>query len=479
MSIKKQAIKGFLWTFLEKFSSKFISFGVSIALARLILPEEFGLLGLVYLFVGVGTVLINSGLANSLIRTKNPNDEDYSTVFYYNLGLSFLIFTILFFSSPYISDFYKEDRLTLVIRLYSLTFIFDALGSIQKTILTINLDFKKQMMVTIPSLIMSSIVSVTLAYMGFGVWSLVWGAIVSSLFVALQYWFYSKWKPVLVFSKRKFKKHFLFGYKLTLAGIINIITNNIYYVIIGKFFTLKEVGYYQRAESLKDLPVSSLSMVLDKVTYPIFAKIQEDSSKLKNAYKQVMQMAVFIIAPTIAILIVIAKTLFISLFTEKWLEAAPYFQIIAVGSVLYPIQVYNVNILKIKNRTDLVFKIVLFTRVVSILLVLLVFKFGIYMLLWTQVFIAILFFIIYSYYSGRLINYSTLEQIKDILPSIILGGVMALMLYFVYLNISDLNNILILLISIVSGYFFYFIIAYFLKMPQIIFIKQLIKTRKI
>lgn len=478
MSIQKQAINGFFWTFLEKFSIKIISFTVSMILVRLILPEEFGLLGLVYLFVGVGNVLINSGLSNSLIRSENLTKEDYSTVFYFNVGISVFIYLLLYLCAPFISEFYDHDRLTLVIRLYSLTFIFDAFGSIQKTILTIELNFKKQMTITIPALIISSAVSLLLAYFDYGVWSLVWGAITSSFFIALQYWFYSNWKPLFVFNKKKFKKHFLFGYKLTLAGIVNIVTNNIYYVIIGKFFTINQVGYYQRAESFKDLPVSSLSMVLDKVTYPIFAKIQGDPLKLKSAYKQVMQMAVFIVAPTMIILIVIAKTLFITLFTEKWIEAAPYFQIIAVGSILYPIQVYNVNILKIKNRTDLVFKIVLFTRVVSILLVFVVFSFGIYMLLWTQVFTAILFFIIYSYFSGRLINYSTIEQVKDIAPSILLSVILALGLYIFYDSISHLNNILVIIFTVVVGYLFYFITAYVCRMQQIIFIKDLILKRK-
>ncbi|EDM43238.1 putative lipopolysaccharide biosynthesis protein [unidentified eubacterium SCB49] len=477
MSLKKKAVKGFFWTFLEKFSSKFISFSVSILLARLILPKEFGLLGLIYLFTGISTVLINSGLSNSLIRSKNLRNDDYSTVFYFNILLSFLIYTLLFFTAPFIADYYEQDQLTLIIRLYTLTFIFDAFGSIQKTILTIELDFKRQMTVTLPALIISSCVSLIMAYLEYGVWSLVWGAITYSFIVSAQYWFYSNWRPNFVFNKTKFNRHFKFGYKLTLAGLVNIIFNNIYYIILGKYFSINQVGYYQRAESLKDMPVSSLSLVLDKVTFPIFSKMQDNPLQLKRAYQDIMQLVIFVIAPTMAILIVVSNTLFVTLYTEKWLPAAPLFQIMAIASILYPIQVYNVNILKVKGRSDLIFKVVLLVRLSSLALLYLAFDYGVYVLVFTQVIIAILFFLIYSFFSGRLINYSTWEQIKDIAPSILLTICMALGLHFLYINILHLNNILVLLITCVSGYGIYFILAKLFKMKSLGIIKNLILKR--
>jgi O-antigen/teichoic acid export membrane protein len=478
MSLKKQALHGFFWTFLEKFSSKIVSFGVSIILARLILPEEFGLLGLTYIFTGVATVLVSSGLSNSLIRSENLDNSDYSTVFYFNVGISLTLYLILFFLAPYIALFYNEDRLTLIIQVYSLIFIFNAFGSIQKTILTIELNFKRQMTVTLPALIVSSALAVWLAYYGYGVWSLVWSAVVYSIMVALQYWFYTKWKPLWIFSKEKFKTHFNFGYKLTLAGLVNILLINAYYVIIGKFFTLTQVGYYQRAESLKDLPVSNLSVVLDQVTYPIFSKIQNDPDKLRDAYKLMMQLAIFAIAPVMAILIVIADTLFVTLYTEKWLSAAPFFQIMAVAAILFPIQAYNVNILKIKGRTDLVFKIVLFTRVLSIGLIFAAFSFGIYVLLWTQLVTAVLFFVIYSYFSGKLIDYSTWKQIKDIIPSVLLATLIGVLLHFVYIYLAPFGNIWRLLISIVLGFTSYLCAAYILKMKQLLYLLDLMKSRK-
>jgi len=478
MSLKKQALQGFFWTFLEKFSSKIVSFVVSIILARLILPEEFGLLGLTYIFTGIATVLVSSGLSNSLIRSENLDNNDYSTVFYFNIGISVILYIILFFLAPYIAQFYEEERLTLIIQIYSLVFIFNAFGSIQKTILTIELNFKRQMTVTLPALIVSSALAIWMAYYGYGVWSLIWSAVVYSIMVAAQYWFYTKWKPLWAFSKEKFKTHFRFGYKLTLAGLVNILLNNAYYVIIGKFFTLTQVGYYQRAESLKDLPVTNLSMVLDQVTYPVFSKIQNDPDKLRNAYKLMMQLAIFAIAPVMAILIVVADSLFIVLYTEKWLPAAPFFQIMAVAAILYPIQAYNVNILKIKGRTDLVFKIVLFTRVLSILLIFAAFSFGIYALLWTQLITALLFFVIYSYFSGKLIDYSTWKQIKDIIPSIVLATLIGVLLHYVYINLEVVGSIWRLLLCIFIGFTSYILAAYLLKMKQILYLFNLIKSRR-
>ena len=477
MTLKKQALQGLFWTFLEKFSSKIVGFVVSIILARLILPEEFGLLGLTYLFTGFATVLVSSGLSNSLIRSENLDNDDYSTVFYFNVGISIILYFILFFLAPYIAQFYQEERLSLIIQVNSVIFIFNALGSIQKTILTIELNFKRQMTVTLPALLISSLLAIWMAYYGYGVWSLICSSIVFSFMVAVQYWFYTKWKPVLVFNKEKFKTHFQFGYKLTLAGLVNILFINVYYIIIGKFFTLTQVGYYQRAESLKDLPVSNLSLVLDQVTYPVFSKIQNDPDKLRNAYKLMMQLAIFAIAPTMAILIVVADTLFITLYTEKWLPAAPFFQIMAVAAILYPVQVYNVNIMKIKGRTDLVFKIVLFTRVLSIGLIFAALSFGIYVLLWTQLFTAILFFIIYSYFSGKLIDYSTWEQVKDIFPSILLATIIGLGLHILYINIGQLGNIGQLIISIITGIFCYILAAYLFRMKQLLYLIDLIKRR--
>lgn len=480
MSLRNKAITGFFWSFLEKFSLKGIGFIVSIILARLILPKEFGLIGLSYVFMGIGNVLINAGLVNSLIRSKNLSEKDYSTVFLFNIVSSFVFYIILFFVAPFVAKFYNQNELILIFRLYSLTFFIDALGSIHKTKLTIDLNFKKQMTITFPALILSSFVSIFLAFKNYGVWSLVWGAIVYSFFVTLQYWILTTWQPTLVFCKIKFKEHFLFGYKLTLAGLVNIIFNNVYYIIIGKFFNINLVGYYQRAESMKDMPVSNLSMVLDKITYPIFAKIQDNQTQLRLAYKQVMQLAIFFIAPTMVILIIIAKPLFIALFTEKWAEAAPLFQIMAIASILYPIQVYNFNILKVKGRTDLVLKMVLFSRGLTIILIFLAYNFGIYTLLWTQVLAALIFFIIYSYISGKFINYSTLEQFKDIFPSLALASLMAVFVQIIYSYIQNFNNILIITLVIISGYSVFLITAYLLKMNQIQLIKELLfKSKKI
>ena len=299
MSIKAQALSGVFWSSLQQFSTQIIGFVVSLVLARLLLPSEFGLLAIVGVFASIGAVLVDSGLSQSIIRTVNPTQEDFSTIFFFNLFGSIIIYFIIFFSAPFIASFYQHDILTNLIRCYCIIFIINAFSNIQYTRLSKNMDFKTELKIAIPSLIVSSIVGISMAFLGYGVWSLVFSAIVQSLVGAVQIWFWSKWRPTFVFNKNVFKNHFGYGYKLTLSGILEIIFSNIYIIIIGKLFAPAQLGFYNRADSLKQFPVANISSILNKITFPLFAKIQDDNQKLKNVYKKIMQMVVFIFSGSI------------------------------------------------------------------------------------------------------------------------------------------------------------------------------------
>lgn len=431
MSLKKQALSGVFWSALQLLGTQGIGFFVSIILTRLLLPAEFGLIAMLGIFMGIGAKLIGGGLTQSLIRTENLDEEDFSTVFYFNLVGSILVYAITFLAAPYIADFYNQELLTNVLRVYAIIFIINAFSAIQITRLTKLLDFKTQMKVAVPSLILGSSVGIVLAYQGFGVWSLVWSSIVQNLTSTIQLWYWSKWHPLWLFNRAKFHYHFNYGVKLMFSGLLDTVFSNAYALIIGKFFAPAQVGYYNRADTLQMIPVSVFNGVVTTVTFPLFSAIQNDDVRLKSVYKKIMQMVIFLVAPTLIFMAVLAEPLFRFLFTENFLPAVPYFQILCVGGILYPIHGYNLQILVVKGRSDLFLKLEILKKIMILLVIVISFQYGIYGLLYGGVLISIIGFFVNTHYSGRFLNYSAWEQTKDLLPII---GISMFAGYLVYIS---------------------------------------------
>lgn len=480
MSLKKQAISGMVWSSIQTFGNQIIYFVVSIILARLLLPAEFGLIGMIAVFTGVSSVLINSGLGASIIRTNKPTQADYSTVFVFNLVGSIVLYFIMFIAAPYIAEFFKQPLLTSITRLYCLTFITDAFSTVQITRLHKHLDFKTETKASLISDISSAIVGVTLAYAGFGVMSLVWMAIARSVVSSTMLWSQSGWKPSLLFNWNRFYFHFGFGNRLMMSGILGIIFSNIYTILIGKFYSATQLGYYTRANSLQMLPVGTFSAILNKVTYPLFAEIKNDDIRLKSVYKQIMKMVIFIIAPVLVLMGVLAEPLFRFLLTEKWLAAVPYFQILCITGLLYPLHSYNLNILSVKGRSDLFLKLEIIKKILLTVIIIPSFYYGIYGLLWGQVISSCMAFFINTYYSGKFIKYSSWEQLSDILPIILLAITMGVLVYFVDYEISALPDLIRLFIGVLLGAIFFLIFARILKFDSRKTLAELLsKTMKI
>ena len=477
MSLKKQALAGVKWTFIQQFGVQGIGFIVSIILARLLDPKEFGLIAMITIFIGIGGALLNSGLGSSLIRSKKLDEEDYATVFYFNLVISVFIYFTTYISAPYIAQFYKQPILIDLVRWLSLTFIINAFAIIQTTRLTRIMDFKTQTIVAIPSLIIGAIVGVTMAYLNYGVWSLIGFNLVKTLANTIQLWIHSKWKPLWVFSKEKFKHHFNFGYKLTLSGILDIIFNNAYHIIIGKFFPVAQLGFYQRANSLQMYPVGTISAIMSKVTYPLFAQIQDDNIRLKSVYKKILQMNIYILAPLLIVAGVLAEPLFRFLLTEKWLPAVPYFQILVITGVLYPIHAFNLNILNVKGRSDLFLKLEIIKKVMIVIVISISIKYGIIGLLYGRIVTSIIAFFINTHYSGKFISYSAWEQVKDIAPiftlSIFTGATVFLFDYYTK-SILQYDFLRLTLSSILAA-LIYLYLSYSFKLNSLTEIINIIK----
>ena len=305
-----------------------------------------------------------------------------------------------------------------------------------------------------------------MAYNDYGVWSLVWGNITQTIAGTLQLWFWSQWRPSWVFNRKKFNYHFNYGFKLMLSGILNVIFTNAYTIIIGKFFAPAQVGFYNRAQTLQMLPVNSISSIVTKVSFPLFSSIQNDDVRLKSIYKRIMQMVVFLVTPTLILMAVLGEPLFRLLYTEKWVRAVPYFQILCVTGILYPINSYNLQILNVKGRSDLFLKLEVLKKIIVVVVILVSFQFGIYGLLYGSVLTSVIGFFINTHYSGKFLNYPAWEQTKDLLPIIGLGILTGAVVYFLDINFRQAipNDFFRLVLGSSSGVALYTAVAYLFKM---------------
>ncbi|HTN21379.1 MAG TPA: lipopolysaccharide biosynthesis protein [Pelobium sp.] len=430
MSLRKKTLSGLGWTFFQQFGVQLVSFLITIILARILAPAEFGLIAMLSVFIAIGGLLVEGGLSSSLIRTRLATRKDYSTVFFFNLGGSVVIYLLICLFAPYIARFYHQEVLTNIIRVYALVFIINAFYEIQNARLMKVMNFRIQTFIQIPAILISGLVAILLALKGFGVWSLVWMNIVQSFIITVLHWVKSKWRPTLVFDKLCFKKHFHFGYKMTLSGLLDVLYKNIYILIIGKNYAPAQLGYYSRAESLSQLPSGNITTAINKVTYPMFASISNDNNKLKMVYKKLMQQVIFWNAAIMILSVVIAEPLIRFLLTEKWLPAVPYFQILCLAGIFYPLHVYNLNILKVKGRSDLFLRLEFIKKVICVGGIILVIPLGIFGLLYFQLFFSLLACYINSIYSKKLIQYSAKEQLLDILPTLILASLTGLVCFF-------------------------------------------------
>jgi len=468
MSLRKKASVGLVWTFAEQFGSQLIGFIISIVLARILLPEQFGLIGMIAVFVAIGNTLLHGGLTKSLIRGEELEASDYSTVFYYNLAASIIIYFVIFLLAPFIAEFYDQPILEKLVKVYCLTFIISGLSAVQLARLTKKMDFKTQAIITIPSAIIGGIVGVGLALMGYGVWSLVWSSIVNSLVSSIQLWLYSGWRPGFIFEINKFRQHFSYGYKLTVSELLDRIFKNLFLIAIGKYFSAAQVGLYTRAETMNQLPVRNISRTLEKVTFPLFVSIQNDEKRLKIVYKKILQMVVFVLTPFMIYLAIMAEPIFRFLFTEKWLPAVPYFQILCITGILYPLHAYNLDILNVKGRSDLFLKLEVFKKILILVVLFITIPMGITELLYGQVIVSFLSFFVNAHYTGKFIAYTAFQQIRDILPIIFLslfsGGLVYYVDFFWLMNQIDFFRIIL---SGLVGISFYLILSYLFKFDSL------------
>lgn len=475
MSLRKQALSGMLWSFSQQFGTQIISFTINIVLARILVPSDFGIIALFSVVTATALAIVDGGLTSSLIRTQNHNERDLSTVFWFNTIIASIVYCLIYFIAPFIAEFYKLEILTSVIRVYCLILIVNSFAAVQNVLFVKEMDFKTSFKIQMPSLIISGICGILFAYNGYGVWALVYYYLLQQIVSTIQYWFYSKWRPVFLFDKEKFNYHFNFGYKLSLSSLLDSFFTNLYTVVIGKYFLPLTLGYYNQADNLKQIPVANISSALTQVVFPLLSKLSHDNVKLKEVYRMIMKLIIFVLSPILLLSIIIATPLFRFVLTEKWLPSVPYFQVLAIAGILYPIHVYNLNILKVKGRTDLILKLQLIKKVLFVLVLIISVSFGMMGIVWGQVIYSVLALFINSYYTEKLLDYKISSQILDLLPAFMLSFAVMVVFYFVdNLFMNELTDIFRICLDTIGFGLLYLVGVHIFKFREISYLKNLI-----
>jgi len=476
-SLKNKTVKGLGWSALDNAAQYGIQFGIGIILARLLSPDDYGLLGLTGIFTVVCTALVSGGFSNALIRKKDATDDDYNTAFICNLGMSLLLYAVTFPCAPLIADFFGREELTPLIRVSSLGLIIGALAMVQQTRLTKRIDFKTQTKITLVSSSVSGIVGIGMALMGFGVWSLVAQQLMSHALRTIQLYIYNRWLPRLRFSKENFHDLFGFGWKLMVTSLLDAVWKELYQVVVGKFYSPATLGQYTRAQHYARLFSRNLTSVMDRVTYPVLSSIQDDKERMTKAYRRIIRTSMFITTITLFSLGAVSEPLIYCMIGPKWHEASTYLPFICISSSLYPLHAINLNMLKVQGRSDLFLGLDIIKRFISLAPLFVGAFVGIMPMLWVNIFVGIIGYYLNSYYSGRLLGYSSWMQLRDIAPSYALAIAIALSVWF--LKYLPLSYWIVLPMQITVGAAVFFTFCKSFKMNEYKEIKDILTRKKI
>lgn len=448
-SLKNKTIKGVGWSAADALLGQGVTFIVGLVLARLLSPDEYGLIGICLIFTTVLNGIVDSGFSNALIRKKNVTDEDYNTMFTTNMAISIVLYVLLFISAPFVSDFFHRIELIALVRVTGLILFLNALSITQVTILTKNIDFKTKTKASLVSAIISGVIGIAMAFMGYGVWSLVAQQLSKQLLYTLCLWVLSKWWPKFTFYKDSFKYMWGFGWKLLASGILNNVWNQLYQVVIGRCYTSSTLGHYTRANEYASIFSSNLTLIVQRVSYPVLAEIQDDKERMVQGYRKVIKITMFVTAVCMISLGAVSEPLIYTLIGTKWQEAATYLPLICISMSLYPLHAINLNILQVLGRSDIFLYLEILKKIVGIVPIVIGIFCGIYYMLLTSILTGVISLYLNTWYTGKTLNYSFWKQLRDIAPSYFTALVIALAVYF--LKYLSLPYYVVLMLQIIVG----------------------------
>lgn len=449
-------------------------FVATLILARIIGPKDFGIVGIIAVFLGVGMTFVDSGLSTSLIRSKGV-EADYSTIFISNLGLSLVVYAISFFIAPLAASFYELPVLEPLIKVYCLGFVLIAMRMVHQVVLIKALEFRRITILNIPGNVVGLVVSVILAQEGYGVWSLIALYLSSQLITTLIYWSFLTWRPNFHFSLDAFKRHFSFGYKLMISTVINTVFDNIYNLVIGKSYSIQTLSYYERAYTLNNYPISTISGIISKISLPLLTQVSHEPDSLFKAYQKSLIITFFVTCPLMLGALAVADPLVTFLLGEEWRPSVQMFQILCLAYMLYPVHSLNINLLTLFGRSDLFLKLEIIKKLIVSLLLVVGFYFGIYGLIWSNVVGSLLGIFLNSYYVDRLLGYGAIKQIRDMMPTFLISVAMSAVVYFSCLILDGCGYLFQLLFSVIIGVSFFYFTAKLTSNQALIHILSLFK----
>lgn len=473
-SLKNKTIKGVGWSAADAFLGQGVTFIVGLVLARLLSPDEYGLIGICLIFTTVLNGIVDSGFSNALIRKKEVTDEDYNTMFITNMVISIVLYIILFICAPLVSEFFHREELTALVRATGLILFFNALSITQVTILTKEINFKTKTKASFVSAVISGVIGIAMAFMGYGVWALVAQQLSKQLFYTICLWFLNKWCPKFTFYKKSFKYMWGFGWKLLASGILNNVWNQLYQVVIGRFYSPATLGQYTRAQEYAGLCSQNLTTIVQRVTFPVLSELQDDKKKLLVSYRKLVKVSMFVTVICMFALGAMAEPMIFSLIGSQWHQAATFLPFICITMSLYPLHAINLNMLQVQGRSDLFLYLEIVKKINSLIPIFIGVFVGVYWMLCASIFTGFIAFLLNSWFTGKFLNYSSWQQLKDVLPSYLIAFFIGFIVYL--LKFLPLSFNLIFPLQILATIIVGWIVNQIVNLEEYCEIKNIVQT---
>lgn len=473
-NIKNEVISSLIWKFLERIGTQGVQFIVSIILARLLLPSDYGVVSMILVFTAIANVFIQTGFSTSLIQKKDSDELDFSSVFYISLLIAAICYVILFFAAPIIASFYNMPAITSILRVISLTLFFGAINSVQNAKIAKEMKFKKLFLSSLVAILISGTTGVLMAYKGFGPWALVGQQITNSIATTIILWFTSGWKPKLMFSINRVKSLLSYGWKILCSALLDTIYQNIYNLVIGKFYSSSALGNYNKGEQFPKLIAVNVDGAISSVMLPAYSKQQDRKDKLKKMVRRSIVTSSLLLFPMMFGLAAVAETVVKVLLTENWLGCVPFMQLLCIVYALYPINTANLQVIKALGKSDYFLKLEIIKKIIGLIVLIVTLPFGVLQMAIGQVLVAILSTFINAFPNRKLLNYNYFEQIKDLFPTLIISIIMFIIVYS--FNFINLNMYILLIIQILVGVIIYFGLAYIFKLESLNYMIEILKS---
>lgn len=473
-SLKNKTIKGVGWSAADALLGQGVTFIVGLVLARLLSPDEYGLIGICLIFTTVLNGIVDSGFSNALIRKKDVTDEDYNTMFTTNMAISIVLYVLLFISAPFVSDFFHRVELTALVRVTGLVLFCNALSITQVTILAKKIDFKTKTKASLVSAVVSGVMGIVMAFMGYGVWSLVAQQLSKQLLYTLCLWVLNKWWPKFTFYNDSFKYMWGFGWKLLASGILNNVWNQLYQVVIGRCYTSSTLGHYTRANECASIFSSNLTTIVQRVTFPVLSELQDDKKKLLVSYRKLIKVSMFVTVICMFALGAMAEPMIYSLIGPQWHQAATFLPFICITMSLYPLHAINLNMLQVQGRSDLFLYLEIVKKIIILIPIFIGAFVGVYWMLCASIFTGFIAFLLNSWFTGKFLNYSSWQQLKDVLPSYLIALFIGFIVYL--LKFLPLSYNLIFPLQILATLIVGWIVNRIINLEEYCEIKNIVLT---